>query len=124
MTKKITQWRLDTCGCVMHLAWDPEEPEEFRDLTPEELVIDCGCHGKMSLENHYYALRGENSTKNLAMGAIQMVDPDWPWPDVMPFEYRGKDRQLVIHVGELPEELKARVDAKLKELFRSGVKAE
>ncbi len=64
MSKQVTRWSPDTCGCVVEYAWDSEHPQETREHTLHKVVRKCTRHASMPDAAVYAQLTEENPRKN------------------------------------------------------------
>lgn len=98
MAKKVTTWKPDTCGCVLHLEWDDEVPAEERVHTAVPFVVTndesimprkvCPIHESLDPTDkeegkhvkHLEKVLEENQRKNITLGKVKEIigeDADW-----------------------------------------------
>lgn len=71
MAKKITQWRPDTCECVIDYEWDDLDPQETRQHIVSEVHKKCEAHRNINNPGEVFAtVTGENVLKNRAFAKI------------------------------------------------------
>lgn len=74
MSKKITRWSPDTCGCVLEYEWDTEE--EPRKHTFSKLINRCSVHALSPTDKDCYdTVLEENQRKNKAFGIAEAIIP-------------------------------------------------
>ena len=67
MTIQTTEWRPDTCGCVLYYEWDDTTPSASRVHTPVN-SIKCSFHANQATHSATYnSVLDENSRKNLGL---------------------------------------------------------
>lgn len=66
MVKRVTKWSPDTCGCVIHFAWDDSTSQEDRVHTFEAYEVKCAEHGHLDGQELMDAVTAKNQAKNLA----------------------------------------------------------
>lgn len=74
MTKNVTTWTLNTCGCVVHYEWDGDVPDADRVHTGVEGVttyrgeyrptVRCPLHPHPHPHDHYLAVLAHHLKKN------------------------------------------------------------
>jgi len=66
MAKRVTKWSPDTCGCVIHFAWDDTTDETSRVHTFETAEMKCEEHAHLDGQELMDAVVAKNQAKNLA----------------------------------------------------------
>lgn len=74
MSKHITRWSPDTCGCVLDYEWDDSVPQDQRTHAISEVVKACPNH-QDTAEKVYEKVKDENTTKNRVLGEIMESVP-------------------------------------------------
>lgn len=66
---RITQWKPDTCDCVIQLSWDDAVPVDSIVHTMAS-IKKCSIHDPLADADAYAAVKDENTTKNVVLGHI------------------------------------------------------
>ena len=69
MTKHVTRWSPDTCGCQLEYEWDDNDPPERRSHNLFDFVHRCPAHSASLIADDsegYNAVKDENTRKNIA----------------------------------------------------------
>ena len=106
MALHTTQWRPDTCGCVLSYSWDDEVPAEQRTHTPGP-AQPCAAHAR-NPAGAFEAAMGENRLKNKVLGHVGATDPALLEKVAWAFD---ADRKLSLDLKALPVTDRARVRA-------------
>jgi len=76
MSKKITRWSPDTCGCVLEYEWDDKVAPELRTHAFSKLINRCPVHALSPTdEGCYDTVLEENQRKNKTFGIAEAVVP-------------------------------------------------
>ena len=68
---KKTQWRPDTCDCVLEYEWDDQSDPATRVHTPTKIVKACPHHeAAVDTADGFDKVLKENTGKNRAIGRI------------------------------------------------------
>lgn len=68
MARQVTQWRPDTCACVVDLVWDDAVAEVDRSHSQGTLHNKCAAHAGVADVDVLTSLFGENQHKNRVIG--------------------------------------------------------
>lgn len=136
----ILVWRPDTCGCVIHLAYDDRLSPDQRTFTPvtwedaEEIVRArrdagepninpnaqpsahlCPAHAHLVAPSVYQTILDENLRKNQAIGAALEAVPDLKVRDIKwSFDDERKLKLDVTGISDAQRgEIKSALDSKL-----------
>lgn len=82
ITKNL--WRPDTCGCEVEYEWDTEVAPDDREYTVVRSEL-CTIHKDLGLSadtnEHYVAIKEENTRKNIVFKHIVETIPDFTYID-------------------------------------------
>ena len=73
MALKETQWRPDTCECVVRFAWNTDSTELERTHTFASVVAACPEHPALAGSALYDTVLAENRRKNQLLPIAQSV---------------------------------------------------
>ena len=93
MSKCITRWSPDTCGCIVEFEWDNEIPVEQRTHKHYATLTQCAFHKNMPSEGMYDVLMGENLRKNDTVNKLKELQPDY---DISQGWYFDDKRKLIV----------------------------
>lgn len=114
MATRITQWKPDTCNCVMEYSWDDAEPENTRTHSFARAVQLCDAHSARSPEDAFDQVKSENLVKNVAATEFASALPG------KSFEYVfTADRKLFIKSDHLTKEEQAKLQSDVVSKFDS-----
>lgn len=78
---KTTQWRPDTCDCIIEYSWDDSVPAEEREHVDHTMVKVCDAHQSLvetTLDSDIADIvKNENISKNKAIQAIAENNPEY-----------------------------------------------
>lgn len=86
----ITQWKPDTCECVISYSWDTESSPDTRVHTLHSVAHKCVHHDMHSNAQAYEKVKEENTGKNKAEKIFLENYPDYTEDNVVHGENRGK----------------------------------
>lgn len=88
-----TKWLPDTCECGFLLVFD-----ENNELVEAQLILPpCPLHAHIPVSEIYSTIMAENTSKNLAMDAVDQALPEGISPTGWEFD---ENRELVITIPE------------------------
>ena len=76
MTIKTTQWRPDTCDCIIEYSWDDTQSEDTRTHNLSKIVKSCSIHAGNPDTTIWNTVMEENPRKNKAIDEIVQRAPD------------------------------------------------
>lgn len=82
MTIRTTQWKPDTCGCVISYNWDDTLPLDQITFTLQS-ITKCPNHTNLADNNTAFsAVDAENKRKNQSFDEILQNAPNTNWYDI------------------------------------------
>lgn len=69
MAIRTTQWKPDTCGCVVQYTWDDSVAQEDR-VHSLSTIQKCAFHQSQSDSTAFASVNDENITKNQVLGHV------------------------------------------------------
>ena len=119
MSRCITRWAPDTCGCVVEFEWDNEVPVEQRTHKHYATLTQCAFHKNTPPKELYDVLMVENRRKNDTVNRLKELHPDY---DMFQGWYFDDTRKLVVKdtKGVLTSKQKKQVQKEITLLHGEG----
>jgi hypothetical protein len=98
---RTTQWKPDTCGCILEYDWDDSLPDNDRICTLSKVISQCPEHSRIStgLDIYNQVLR-ENRAKNRALALAQSINNEISLDDYL-WSFKTDRRLSVSFLGKL-----------------------
>lgn len=114
--KRITQWRPDTCSCIIDYEWDDLEPQETRQHIISAVHQKCEAHADLDPGEVFSVVTDENQMKNRTFAAIceVMGKRSEEMLEETTFSFDA-ERKLSFDVKGMTREQRTEIESKIEE---------
>lgn len=83
MAIKTTNWKPDTCDCIIEQGIDDSLPQAQQVLFGVSSIFKCPAHSHINnVDDHFNAVNEENPRKNFSLDEILQNAPNNNWFDI------------------------------------------
>lgn len=127
--KRTTEWRPDTCNCIVEYCWNDSTSEEEREHTEKTVTSVCEFHSSLKTNDEIIsAIETENIAKNVILQKIAEENPEYATttiddngnetitPDLKKIESEYDDkRELHISLSDADAQKVAEIQSSIEE---------